>query len=80
MMNDQITCKIYDKTNPYEWFPCIEFVNYMFGRLDGKNTVASLISMIVVGVFIGIYIMLFIKSRKKYKEIVIPVPGNLDKF
>ena len=40
----------------------------------------SIASMITVAVFIGIYIMLYIKSRKKYKEIVVPLPGNLDKF
>ena len=75
-------CTLYDDHHLEEWYPCIQFVNYLFGRLDNTeyNLVVSIASITTITVFIGIYILLFVKSIEKYRHIVSPVPGNIDEF
>ena len=60
----------------------MQFVNYLFGRLNGTENKlpVSIASIITMAAFIGVYIKLYIDSRKKYKEIVVPLPDNFDKF
>ena len=81
-MSQKIDCHLYDDGKREEWLQCIQMVNYLFGRLDNTryNLVVSIASITLMVVLIGIYILLFVKSTQKYRNIVSPEPGNLDKF